>query len=94
MKDKLITIAACVVFLAGAAIFCYPLAKSWYYDYNTSHVLDSYKDEIKELSRQKTEKMQKPYLLSKIRKQKKYFPICMRKWLHTIRVFMKMNKRI
>ncbi len=56
MKDKLITIAACMVFLAGAAIFCYPLAKNWYYDYNTSHVLDSYKNEIKELSKPETEK--------------------------------------
>lgn len=60
MKDKLITIAACLVFLAGAAIFCYPLAKSWYYDYSTNHVLDSYKDEMKGLSKQTTEKIQKP----------------------------------
>lgn len=60
MKDKLITIAACLVFLVGAAIFCYPFAKSWYYDYNTSHVLDSYKDEMKKLSKQTTEKIQNP----------------------------------
>lgn len=60
MKDKLITIAACIVFLAGAAIFCFPLVKNWYYDYHTSHVLDSYKDEIKELARQTTEKIPEP----------------------------------
>lgn len=60
MKDKLITIAACIVFLAGAVIFCFPLVKNWYYDYHTSHVLDGYKDEIKELSRQTTEKIPKP----------------------------------
>ena len=58
MKDKLVTIAACLIFLAGAAIFCYPLAMNWYYDYHTSHVLDSYKNEIKELSRQAAEKVQ------------------------------------
>lgn len=59
MKDKLVTIAACLIFLAGAAIFCYPFAMNWYYGYHTSHVLDSYKNEIKELSKQTAEKVQK-----------------------------------
>ncbi|MBD5544200.1 MAG: class C sortase [Lachnospiraceae bacterium] len=58
MKDKLTTIAACLIFLAGAAIFSYPLAKNWYYDYSTSHVLDNYMDEIKTLSKQTTDKIQ------------------------------------
>lgn len=60
MKDKLITIGACFVFLAGAAIFCYPLAKGLYYNYNTNYVLDDYKNEMKELSKQMTKKIQEP----------------------------------
>lgn len=55
MKDKLLTVAACLIFLVGAAVFCYPLAMNWYYDYHTNQLLDGYKDKIEKLSQQTAE---------------------------------------
>lgn len=55
MKEKLLTMIAGLLFLIGAAIFFYPYAMDWYYDYHTDRVLASYKEEMENLQKEAAE---------------------------------------
>lgn len=52
MKNKLLTLIASLLFLAGAAIFLYPYCMDWYYEYQTKRIITGYKNELEGISKQ------------------------------------------
>ena len=52
MKEKIITIIACLLIFIGASVFCYPYVMNGYYNYQADKVLSSYKDEMEDFSKE------------------------------------------